>query len=196
MKKRPSDIQAQRKASKLRIAQRRRDVAELYVKNVSQWDIAKKLGTTQSTVSKDIKIIHKYWLESTIVDFNKVKVIELRKIDKIERENWEQWELSKQDYVKKITKSRARDLQAQGGTVTPDEIETTTQTIIGKGDTKYMDMIKWCIIQREKIIGYGAATKVDLTTNGKDLEAVTIVQLPPNGRELIDAVTEGDNEGG
>ena len=57
----------------LKIAERRRDVAELYLAGHTQVEIAHKWRVTQATISYDLKYIQAEWLKSAMLDFDRLK---------------------------------------------------------------------------------------------------------------------------
>ena len=81
---------------KLRIEQRRQQVADFYVKGSTQSQIARELRVSQSTVSVDLKAIRREWRDSRIRDFDEAVAIELKKLVHLEREAWSGWERSQQ----------------------------------------------------------------------------------------------------
>lgn len=81
-------------ARKLAIAQRRQQVARLYLQGQGQTEIALELEMSQSTVSKDLHHIHTAWRESAIRDFDALRDLEIARLNHIEREAWAAWERS------------------------------------------------------------------------------------------------------
>jgi len=63
---------------------RRRKVAKLYLRKMSQEDIAKKLGVSQSTVSRDIRYLTKKWTQEAIGDIDRRRGRELAELEEIE----------------------------------------------------------------------------------------------------------------
>src|SRR4051794_20268826 len=82
------------RARKTEIAQRRKNVAELYIQGWNQTAIAEKLGMGQSTVCYDLQKLQKEWRESRVRDFDAARELEIQKIDRLEREAWAAWERS------------------------------------------------------------------------------------------------------
>ena len=65
---------------------RRREVAALYLQGWAQGEIAEKLKIAQSTISLDLGRIQAAWRDSSVMDFHTRQVVELQKLDKLERE--------------------------------------------------------------------------------------------------------------
>ena len=148
------------------LARDRRKIADLYLQGRLQADIAAELEINQSTVSRDLKALHKEWLAAALVDFGAVKAQELAKIDRLEREYWRAWERSCKDaetVVKKQKEDGGKEMQ---------------QTLKGQaGDPRFLDGVQWCIERRCKILGVDAPQRVQsdgriiLTWGDKDADA-------------------------
>jgi len=74
---------------------RRTKVGRLYTEGWNQTEIACKLGVAQSTVSEDLKLVRKRWLELQVSDLEEARAEELEKIRLVVRNAWEGWEQSK-----------------------------------------------------------------------------------------------------
>src|SRR5262245_20513131 len=79
---------------KVELARRREQVAELYVQGCNQYVIAERLGVCQATICFDLKAVRKEWRESSIRDFDTLREVELKKLERVEREAWSAWERS------------------------------------------------------------------------------------------------------
>ena len=143
---------------KFEIRQRRRKTADLYVKGWRQSDIAADLGVSVATVSGDLKAIQKEWRESAIRDFDLARQRELQKLDRIERECWQEWERSKQP-------AQSAKVRSDG-----NQQKTEKQVTDRRGDVVYLDQIQKCIAARRAMLGLDAPTKISPTTpDGKAL---------------------------
>jgi len=158
-------------------AQRERDrelTSKYYLEGMNQYAIAKKLGTTQATISRDIKVLIRYWRASAAQNINSAKEIELQKINKLEVEYWIAWERSKEETKKKSLKQRGFKKDNEITQLTP--VETTAQSEENNGDPRYLQGVQWCITKRCEILGINAPTKTELTgKNGEDLINITII---------------------
>ena len=74
---------------------RRTKVGRLYTEGWNQTEIACKLGVAQSTVSEDLKLVRKRWLELQVSNLEEARAEELEKIRLVVRNAWEGWEQSK-----------------------------------------------------------------------------------------------------
>ena len=155
-------------------------ISELYLKAWAQKDIAKELGMTEATVSRDLAALRQDWIASAAMNFDDAKARELVKIDRIEREAWAAWEQSKtpdQDAPDASMHGKKSTTQF-GSEGKPTGWQQTKET--SPGDAQYMRIIQWCVEQRLKIIGGYAAEKREVT--GKDGGPIDV----RSARELTD----------
>lgn len=137
-----------KKSTKLAVAKRRRDVAELYVQGLTQMVIADRVGVSQPTISDDLKKIHIEWRESRIRDFDAARDLELQKLDRAESEAWEAWEKSKKP--------------AQSAVVTGEGADQKTRKTMKNqyGDPRYLDVVLKCVAARRDLLGLDAPVQV------------------------------------
>lgn len=128
------------------------------------------------TVHRDVQALLKEWRESRLENIDDALQLELSRIDDAERELWEQWEKSKEDYTKKQRKRKgrpARDAQEDNGGgegIRTFSIEEQSQDIIGLGDPRYIAEIRQQQSERRKLLGL-YKTQVDVTgTLGGEIE--------------------------
>ncbi len=142
-------------ARKLAIAQRRLQVARLYLQGQGQTEIALKLEMGQSTVSKDLHHIHTAWRESAIRDFDALRDLEIARLNTIEREAWAAWERSQQPAVTTITSGRA-----------PAKRITRHQF----GNPRFLELALRASEERRKLLGLDAPLKIaPVTPDGRPL---------------------------
>ena len=135
------------KNQRLAVAQRRLQVSELYLQGWSQTAIAAQVKVTQSTVSEDIGVIHDQWRTSGIRNFDLAREIELRKLDRLEREAWAAWERSQQPAVPAVAADGSGD--------------TTRQSRQNQvGEARFLDQVNKCIAQRRTLLGLDAPLQV------------------------------------
>jgi hypothetical protein len=125
----------------LAVSQRRKQVAELYLKGSSQPAIAEQLGVSQPTVSGDLKAIQQEWRESAIRDFDELRAIELQKIDLIEREAWAAWQRSQKPAQSAIVTGEGHDQKARKSMKHQ------------YGDPRFLILVAQCINQRRALLG-------------------------------------------
>jgi hypothetical protein len=133
---------------RFRILERRRRVASLYLRGISQWEIGRQLGVTQQCVAKDVRALEKEWLASAVVDIDAAKAKELARIDRLERVAWRAWRRScerKEKATTRMEKKLAEDAK-QAKTV------TSKQTELRDGNPEYLKRVEWCISKRCELL--------------------------------------------
>jgi len=149
----------------------RKIIAELYLKQWRQVDIAEKLGIDQATVSRDLSAVRKMWRKDASLSFDAAKAQELARIDTLENEYWRQYEASQEEFVRTMTEKNLPPV-TEGGR----QKEGTTKARVIKetriGDPRYLSGIQWCIEQRCKILGIEAPKKTDMTSGGKPFQVI------------------------
>ena len=160
---------------------RKEIIAPLYKRG---WSIAKiaeevrtRMNTTCSTrtIWNDINEMLDEWRATRIQDVDQRLQLELERIDDAVRELWEQWEKSKEDWVREHNKRIGVPVPATDGNGQPTgeatEIvtvkrENQTENVVGLGNPAYMAEIRKQLAERRKLLGLYAATKTEVT--GKD----------------------------
>lgn len=166
-------------------------ITSLYLKGYScryiASELCKEVGEDKyisyRTVNNDIRSLLKEWEKDRIDDINHLKLIELEKINKLERTYWEAWEKSVTDYQRTNKKIKAKAGKQDNSKPSPSEQEIATTDMISMGNPSYLSGIERCIQMRCKILGIEAPQKVDHTTKGDKIESVTIFKLPDNERD-------------
>src|SRR5262245_3472658 len=74
--------------------ERRTKTAELYVQGWTQAAIAAHFGVSQPCVCEDLHYIRRQWRAAAVRNYDEHRDLELKKIDKVEREAWDAWERS------------------------------------------------------------------------------------------------------
>jgi Homeodomain-like domain len=130
----------------------RLECLDLYLAGWFQSDIAKKLGMSQSQVSRDIAAAHAEWLKRTTYNLDEQKAKRLAELDALERQAEMAWRRSIGTH-KVITKKQGTD--ADGN----DFNETTTRSEKLAGEAAFITAKLAIIAERCKILGTYAATK-------------------------------------
>ena len=138
-----------RAQQKVNLANRRRQVAEMYNEGRFQSDIAADLGVNQSTVSRDIAWNLKQWALLTVRDIDLAKGEELAKINKLEREWWGLYTYSKEFQEREFT-------TADGKTT----IIHVPQAGRDFGNPKYLRGVRDCIKDRIELLGLAAPIRI------------------------------------
>src|SRR5262245_50640030 len=71
-----------------------RETAALYLRGLTQAEIAQRLNVSRQQIGYDLKVQQRRWQESALADFNGKKAIELARVDELVRTYWEGWERS------------------------------------------------------------------------------------------------------
>jgi hypothetical protein len=135
--------------NKLEVTKRRREVASLYLQGWPQADIAEKLQMSQSTVCLDLRRIHNTWKESGLMDFHTRQVVELQKLDRLEREAWAAWERSQKP---------SQQARVKGGRSEQDAERVVKNQI---GDPRFLDQVHKCIASRRALLGLDGPVKIE-----------------------------------
>jgi hypothetical protein len=144
------------------------------------WSIAKiaeevrtRLNTTCSTrtVWNDINEMLEEWRATRIDDVDQRLQLELERIDDAVRELWEQWDKSKENWVKENNKRVGVPVPQTDENGQPvgeaTEIATVrrenkTENVIGLGDPRYIAEIRQQLAERRKLLGLYAPEKRDV----------------------------------
>jgi hypothetical protein len=172
---------------KIDIARRRGRVAEYKLQGLRNFEIAELLGVSPSQITLDLKSVSKEWRAERIHDIDEIKQRELLKLDLIEKKNWEAWDRSCQVKTKKSMKKKGSTTKL-GKALGADDKEQTYTEEQQIGDPRYMAIILDCIGKREKIIGYGAAQKLEV-----NLENASDEQLNMFQQKLLELSNQVDN---
>jgi hypothetical protein len=140
-------------------------LAGLYFKGKFQSEIASQLNLTQQQISYDLKTLQTRWAESARGRFDDAKGKELAKVDNLEREYWQAYQLSQKDFRSVTAKRERVDLgidkdgkrAARKGAIT--ELTVKKETRIG--DPRYLAGVAWCIERRCKILGLDAPIQTE-----------------------------------
>lgn len=155
-------------------------VAELYkrgwsIQRITQEVKARMNLTTLSTrtVWRDIESLLEEWRKHRLKDVDQRLQLELERIDDAVSELWEQWDKSKEDWVREHNKRVGVPVPVGDGSGSGEETEiatvkreNVTENVVGLGNPAYMAEIRQQLAERRKLLGLYAATKTEVT--GKD----------------------------
>lgn len=160
---------------------RKEIIAPLYKRG---WSIAKiteevrtRLGTTCSTrtVWNDINELLDEWRAMRVQDVDARLQLELERIDDAVTELWEQWDKSKEDWVREYNKRIGVPVPQTDGNgqqngeateIVTVKREARSENVVGLGNPAYIAEIRQQLAERRKLLGLYAATKTEVT--GKD----------------------------
>lgn len=152
-------------------------VAELYkrgwaIKKIAE-EVRTRLNSTCSTrtIWNDIQSLLKEWREMRINDTDQRVQLELERIDDCVAELWQQWDKSKEDWIREHNKrvgvpTDGGEGGGEQGSIQTVRRENDTENVVGLGNTAYIAEIRQQLMERRKLLGLYAATKTEVT--GKD----------------------------
>ncbi|HEY4313615.1 MAG TPA: helix-turn-helix domain-containing protein [Pirellulales bacterium] len=148
------------------IAQRRRQVADLYLQRWTQSSIAERVGVDQSTVCDDLKYVRREWRDSAVRDFDLAQAEELQKLDRVEREAWAAWEQSQKP-------AQSAVINGDGGN------QQTRKSVRNRhGDPRMLEIILKCNAARRTMLGLDAPTKIaPVMPNGQEPYRLAVATL-------------------
>jgi len=162
------------------IADRRRNVANLYLQGAWQPEIARQVGVSQSTISRDLAVVRRQWLKEASRDYDAKVAEELAKIDAVELEAWTEWNKSKDRKRAKKTTKESR----KGQKVQSVEETTTIETLLP--EARYLEIIEKCIARRCKLLGLDAPERREVTgAEGGPIQIETVEVIKDYGHEPV-----------
>lgn len=164
-------------------------VADLYkrgwsIKRIAE-EVRTRMNTTCSTrtIWNDIQSLLEEWRATRIHDTDQRLQLELERIDDCVAELWEQWDKSKEDWVREHNKRVGVPITTEGNgngngdgatEIVTVKRENMTENVVGLGNPAYMAEIRQQLAERRKLLGLYAATKTEVT--GKDGSALIPAQ--------------------
>lgn len=133
-----------------------------------------KRKTSIRTVHNDIKSLLAEWKESRTMEIDDAKRVELERINNIEQTAWAGWETSLK--LKSTVKKKGSGANSAGAYTSEEETSKVEET---PGNPAFLRIIMDCVNKRCEILGLNSPLKID----GEGFNgAITIIQLPDNGR--------------
>lgn len=194
-------------AKKASMQERRKQVADLYLKGMSQWEIAIKVGVSQPTVSTDLTDIMAEWKAERIIGYDDVMAKELARINHLEEVAWQAWERSCEPIM--VNHKRTENVLQQPKPAQSEEkddkgVPTGRMKIIpgvgepakmvairivndlkrtGQvGDDRFLGRVAWCIEMRCKLLDLVKVEKAG-NTNITIINWDTLQGKPPEDAE-------------
>ena len=140
--------------------------ADLFLRGYTYRDIADRLNAdlenrklnyrlTMPMVYYDIQQMLIEWKRNQLETIDQYVTAELQKLDKMEVEAWNAWELSKQKKTKNKTKKAGNGLMGR-------QIMTEKATETTSGNPRYLDLLLNIQQRRAKMLGFDAPIKIDI----------------------------------
>jgi hypothetical protein len=133
-------------------------IAHYYLRGWTMADIGAQIGISKSQVIRDLKTLHKLWMDSGLMDLNAQKLVQLAKLDKLEYELWEAWDRSTREretttaeHIEESGKLGLRDTAK--GLAYGERDKTSIKKEQLCGDPRIADVILKCIERRCKLLG-------------------------------------------
>jgi len=123
--------------------------------------IAQILGCAVGTVYRDICWAREQWRTRAVDAIEKLRQIELGRVDHIEVEAWKAWKRSVGIH-EVVTRKTGMKPGGDGGEI--DETSEKRERLAG--DPRFLDVAGRCVEQRRKILGLDAPTKSELSGPG------------------------------
>jgi hypothetical protein len=137
-----------------------RETAALYLRGLSQMEIAQRLNLSRQQISYDLKVLQRRWQKSALADFHAKKAADLAKVDELERTYWQAWERSCQ--TREVTTQEK--IQEGEGQAEDARLKAGVRKEQRDGNPEFLRGVERCIEMRCKITGAFAAVKIAPTT--------------------------------
>lgn len=173
--------------------QRERDLlrtADLYCRGVPQAVIAQEIGVARQQIGYDVATLLKRWRAQAGALLTGKAVLELAKVDNLERTYWDAWERSKSE--RQI--SQTQKVGARGA------IKALLRKEGSQGNPAFLAGVMSCIERRCKLLGLDAPEKREISgPGGGPVEVWNERGLnliaDPEGRQLVTRLLERMAEG-
>lgn len=169
-----------RSVKKLEVIHRQHRVCELYLQGKYQHEIAKELGVSIKTVTRDLKAVEAIWLASAVTNFDKMRAEELARINLLERTYYRAW--------KRSLRSKEDSVSGRTTTGRGDEVKEATKAEIrrrqGEGNPAFLAGVERCSKARREMFGLdratGGANVGVMVLNAVDMEVMSGRRPHPN----------------
>lgn len=171
-------------------------VADLYKRGWSIRRIAEEVRARMNctcstrTIWNDIQDLLQEWRDARLQDTDARLQLELERIDACTAELWEQWDKSKEDWIREHNKRVGVPVpdsdNGEQSIIQTIKRENMTENVVGLGNPAYIAEIRQQDIERRKLLGLYAASKAEITgKDGKDLNPSIVVEVI-DSRDKVD----------
>lgn len=179
------------KRTKIQIVNDRSRISDLLLMSHTQREIRTIINgeggmdLSLTTIRNDIESIKNDWRSKTIDNYDELMNRELDRIDSTEREAWRAWRRSCGDNEREIVEQVAKEIEDAGGD-TELVIAKITKIVDknkGVGDPRFFDKIISLQIERRKLVGLYAPTKLGIDINKKSeliIKGYAIKEVSPD----------------
>lgn len=161
-------------------------LADYWCQGYEYCELATIFGVSYDTIARQLKKVHEIWRERLTDGVE----LELAKIGYLERVAWEEWHASKkpevqttQEYETVEQQQKAIEGQLADAKVGKKLVKEAVKKVTRTGNTAYLEIVKWCIQQRCKLLGHGKGH--DVNTLPVIIQEV-IVESPEQARKAIE----------
>lgn len=163
----------------------RAKVAELLLKGWTYDAIARHLNLTIDMVRHDAEKLREGWRTNALINVGDMINMELARLDLIERQCWEAWEASKQEFTRQVQKIGPANRNGKQKKIPSVEIiGGLMQKENRHGDPRYLALILHCSAERRKLLGLDATISGKGATDDKGAETLAkVIYLPELGTE-------------
>lgn len=147
-------------------------IAQYHKDGLSQSEIATRIGCSRPQIHYDMQTLFRRWREEQMDKIWDIRLSELAKLDLLENTAWDEWERSRLDAEKNVTKNVEVSAIDNDGQLLKLPAEEITRTVAGQaGDPRFLEIIRKCIEDRRKIYGLDAPIKTETTVRTREERA-------------------------
>jgi hypothetical protein len=178
-----------KKRQKFAQAERRRQVAELYLSGLTQEQVAARLHTTQKTVSKDVAAVEEMWREDCVAANDRRKGQVLAGLEMLRACAWDAFRRTQGKQTRTVTEGRPA---APGSPPKTSKVLITSEE--SSGDPRFLQTVLSTYQEEAKLLGLNAPAKLAHTMpDGSPvptgpLQMIHTIEATPE--EIADAVAE------
>lgn len=158
------------------------EISELYRAGMSQTEIAKRIGKSQSAVSRALDRLRERWLQSALVNMHEAKMQHLARLEWVIEEAKEAWYASKEPA--RATSKRKTAAPGMPAIATISESEKESDP-----NPRYLEIVVKAAMDTAKVYGYMRdLQQVDANVNiNVGVNADVLAQVDQQARAELDA---------
>jgi len=138
------------------IVARRAKISRLYLQGMTGMEIARKVKISESQISRDLKAISRFWMESATRDIAQRKSQDLQELNLIKRELWQSWHESKSEkgdprYMSELLKALKQSAELLGlNSPAKSSIDLNIEKILEMAPPEIVDLLFDRIMEIQK----------------------------------------------
>jgi len=173
--------------------------SDMYLHGYWQHEIAAELGISRRTVGNDLVALHKIWEKKALASHEKMLQQTLARIDWLERQAYEQWQLSLKGSPSSTTSYFETD---ESGEPLPSRAAMREIEDEGRGDIMWWNAIARCAEMRVRVLERGMPLRLEIGEAGTDWDEIAKRNLqdwteePEESDILVDNVVVDDKSNG